>query len=529
MKPSLLIVDDEPTVRNGLIALVSERSNEWELLEPCSDGRSALETLRAGKVDVLLTDIRMPSFDGLRLTEEALRMFPNIVVIFISGYREFEYAQRAIQFGVTGFIVKPIAEEELFEVLDRARTAVQQRTSLREPNGMGSTSDAMLDALFYEAVRIGGQSEGSRKLGDALDLDRGSYALLCARCPAPVDACNSVFYAAPPAAVELARRGFETAVAARGGVPAARILVFRDILVAVVGGSTPEEAALRSRTLAGLISSYCRRSDCPSPVVGMSHVHRRHEELQNAFLEATAALEQGFYEGKRSLLEFDHKQLSEPRYPEALQDRLVTCLASADREATALCTQDIIETYARAKASPSRMEEHMRLLMARLDERLGSLLLDPDAVRTVIDPLVAVGRFWNFESFSKEFSRRMEQLCEQITHVIDGRLGRAVRRAVRYVEENYPRDLPQEEVARNVGLSPSYFSSCFKRETGKSFVEYLTEYRLEKARKLLTSSNLRTLDVASSVGFRDPKYFARIFKKSVGVTPSRYRKYAVDG
>ncbi|HUZ16983.1 MAG TPA: response regulator, partial [Spirochaetia bacterium] len=143
MKPSLLIVDDEPTVRNGLIALVSERSNEWELLEPCSDGRSALETLRAGKVDVLLTDIRMPSFDGLRLTEEALRMFPNIVVIFISGYREFEYAQRAIQFGVTGFIVKPIAEEELFEVLDRARTAVQQRTSLREPNGMGSTSDAM--------------------------------------------------------------------------------------------------------------------------------------------------------------------------------------------------------------------------------------------------------------------------------------------------------------------------------------------------------------------------------------------------
>jgi len=525
VRVSILIVDDEPKVRNGLVALIGGRSDEWEVLEPCSDGRSALESLRAIRVDVLLTDIRMPNFDGLRLIEEALRVSPDTVVVIISGYREFEYAQRAIQFGVIGFLVKPIDDDELFEVLDRARAAGENRMNLRDPNTTGSDSDAVLDALLFEVVRAGGRSEASAKLSDALGLDRRSYVVLCARCPAPLDAYDSVFYAAPPTAIELARRDLKRAA----GDDMSKLLVYRDILVAISKASKSAEATLRSRILAATISCYRSGSNFPNPAVGASLIHRGHEDLRNAFLEAAAALERGFYDGTKSFLVFNPGQLGEPRYPEALQDRLLACLASADREAVSLCTQDIIEMYARARASLLRLEEHMRLLMARVNERLGSLLLDADAVRTTVDPLVAVGRYWSFESFSREFSRRMDQLCDQIAHVIDGRLGRAVRRALRYVEENYRRDLPQEEVARSVGLSPSYFSSCFKKETGKSFVEYVTEYRLEKARELLTTSNLRTLDVACSVGFRDPKYFARIFKKSVGVTPSRYRKYAVDG
>ena len=122
----------------------------------------------------------------------------------------------------------------------------------------------------------------------------------------------------------------------------------------------------------------------------------------------------------------------------------------------------------------------------------------------------------------------MGALAARVEQANQNRLGRAVRRAVRFIEENYGRDLPLEEVAKSVGLSPSYFSSSFKRETGKNVVEYITEYRVEKAIELLCTTNLNTSEVAYRVGFNDPKYFTRIFKRSVGVTPSLYRRYSQE-
>jgi two-component system response regulator YesN len=166
--------------------------------------------------------------------------------------------------------------------------------------------------------------------------------------------------------------------------------------------------------------------------------------------------------------------------------------------------------------------------MNYFQERLSPLLPDPVGLRALCDCLTPVQKHGWFDKLQSEFLTVMEELCAMVQKAHQRRLGRSVARAIHYIEENYGRDLPLEEVAKSVALSPSYFSSFFKKETGKSFVEFVTEFRIERASELLCSTNLNTSEVAYRVGFNDPKYFARIFKRGVGVTPSEYRKYSQE-
>ena len=124
---TISIVDDEPRVRKGLAKLISSRGEAWKVSKLFSSGNTALEAARAERMDVILADIRMPGLDGLELANALHAASPDTVVVIMSGYKEFDYARRAMKVGVLDFIVKPIEEEELFAVLDRARAEVDRR------------------------------------------------------------------------------------------------------------------------------------------------------------------------------------------------------------------------------------------------------------------------------------------------------------------------------------------------------------------------------------------------------------------
>lgn len=149
---TISIVDDEPRVRKGLSKLISSRGEAWSACRLFSSGNAALEAARAERVDVILADIRMPGLDGLELAYALRTASPDTVVVIMSGYKEFDYARRAMKVGVLDFIVKPIEEEELFAVLDRARAEVERRKSDRLRAASAGDLDALKDALLTEAL-----------------------------------------------------------------------------------------------------------------------------------------------------------------------------------------------------------------------------------------------------------------------------------------------------------------------------------------------------------------------------------------
>ncbi|HTP59515.1 MAG TPA: response regulator, partial [Spirochaetia bacterium] len=170
MKYTISIADDEPRVRKGLQSLISARGADWEVCGLYHDGKTALAAAGEQRFDVLLADIRMPGMDGLELASALRAVSPETVVVVMSGYKEFDYARRAMKIGVLDFLVKPIEEGELFGVLDRARREIERRKSGRGEIPSLAGPDNTGDALFEEVLSPTAPAEAQEKLFAFLGL-----------------------------------------------------------------------------------------------------------------------------------------------------------------------------------------------------------------------------------------------------------------------------------------------------------------------------------------------------------------------
>ena len=121
------------------------------------------------------------------------------------------------------------------------------------------------------------------------------------------------------------------------------------------------------------------------------------------------------------------------------------------------------------------------------------------------------------------FISKIEDVCRNIISRKEENTVDLIHDAQVYIEQNYSRDLILDDVSKELQLSPYYFSKLFKKRTGKNFIEYLTDVRMEKAKELLRNSNKSMKEICLEIGYTDPNYFSRTFKKNVGVTPSEYK------
>ena len=133
----------------------------------------------------------------------------------------------------------------------------------------------------------------------------------------------------------------------------------------------------------------------------------------------------------------------------------------------------------------------------------------------------------NYEHLRKWFIDKMTEACCNIISKKEEQSSSLIKKAKAYIEEYYYKDLSLDDVSRIVDISPYYFSKLFKEETGENFIEYLTNIRIEKAKKLLHNRELSIKNICADIGYSDPNYFSRIFKKQVGLTPTEYRERLV--
>ena len=130
----------------------------------------------------------------------------------------------------------------------------------------------------------------------------------------------------------------------------------------------------------------------------------------------------------------------------------------------------------------------------------------------------------NMESLREWFLDKTREICTKMENSKEKEAVSVIDRAKEYIEENFRKDISLDDVSREVDISPYYFSKLFKQETGKNFIEHLTEIRLKNARELLQNSQLSIKEICAESGYSDPNYFSRIFKKYEGVTPSEIRE-----
>ncbi|WP_164472802.1 response regulator transcription factor [Cohnella candidum] len=528
----LLIVDDEELVREAI-----KEQMDWEKLGyrcagDCEDGAEALEFVERETPDIVLTDIGMPFMDGLELTRELSLRFPQVKVVILTGYDDFDYARQAVKLQAVDYILKPITSAELEGVLlklkeeldhegRRKRDYEQLRRQLAE--NMPLLRERFLERFVSTPMAEKAAADGCAFFGIAM---QGPFLVEAAirvdefaaeTSPTPSDQ-ELYRFAVYNIAQEIAARH-----------PGAE--VFRDVenrVLALFSGDDAEELQERSLATAEEIlksvSSYL-----PLRIsVGIGHTCRRGQHVPAVHQSALSALDYRFVTGGGEVIRITDMECRD-------RPALLSAVAWENELITKLKTGTARELDEWVDRLFAAFREHLfpievcYLYLQRIVLTLLHTLYETDGnlIRTfgeAENPILRINRFAKLD----EMEGWMKGLCADAVSAIQskredhGQL--QVEKAIAYVKEHYQDpDLSLKSVCKHISMSVSYFSTLFKQHTGKTFVEHVTQERMEKAKELLKLTAMKNYEIAYAVGYSDPHYFSGAFKKHEGDTPTDYR------
>ncbi len=518
------MVDDEETVRRGFETRIDWEGAGFEFLPPCENGRDAIAAMDRLQPDVVLTDICMPFEDGISVAAHAAARHPETVVVVLSGFDEFRYAQEAIRHNVFDYILKPVTARDLSALLLRVKAKLDARDRLVQ-DGAELRATADLSRSLSRERRIAeflaspGAASSPKNPVELFGFDPSVYA--CA------------------AIIAEDRRGDEGAGALRerfGRVfdSSQRVAVF--FPEEGLGGALVFERDLEScerqaeYDAARLVTAGDPRvQGGEAPCVGIGWSYREWRDAPRSYDEARAALA--------------YRLVRDPpgpfRYPRSSDEdratidqaslhmeRLLFGLRTGAVEQVSVLAGQFIQSLAASDLSPLRIRHEMQEFFAQALDELGDLGISAAAVADEL------GRDY-YEYVHSIDSRK------GILEAIDRIAGLSSRvNATRghnqsewktldfkeYVERHYSDpNLWIRTVAEGLSISESYLSKILRRQLKCSFVEYLTNFRVARARSLLESTDLMTYEIANAVGYPDAGYFGTVFKRLTDMTPTEYR------
>ncbi|MDF3005843.1 MAG: DNA-binding response regulator [Oscillospiraceae bacterium] len=523
----VVIADDEVRVCRLVQMLVDWNALGMELAGMASNGLEALELVEQAKPDILITDIRMPGCDGLELIERARQISPELEIVIISGYAQFEYAQSAIRYGVGDYLLKPIKQEALNTTLKKLAERCQSRAA---------------SFVAMEDLRQSSQKDHDRLRGRLME------DLLQGRLEAPTVEQLKNEYGFP-----VGTGLFQVYILKIDYIPGtienASLLALQSKVAQVL------EPALKSFYNVGLLQFY------RSTGYGVLHFEPYQKSairrvLRDCLNQLVA--QQLFYGSVEFSLAIGKAVQSSLELPQSLRSaRLAICgrlvegtgrLLESAPSPSPLRMRQVLDKYshgmeravdALSADEADRVVEDLRRAAVQVPDARGYELLElvlaagrmfavrlhlndqSDPVKDFAEHCELCGSAERLFDCLRCFQRRqLELLWEQQ----ENEAIRPIRIAKQYIQQHYNEPISLEDVCAATGFSVSYFSTMFKKENGEGFSKYLAWIRIEQAKTLLQDTGLSIAEVCDRVGYNDLKHFTSTFKKITSLNPGQYRK-----
>lgn len=507
----LVIVEDELMIRRGIEKHVPWRELEVDEIRTAENAEKAFEVCRSFQPDIILSDICMPGMNGIELCRRFRETLPDSQIVFMSGYVEKEYLMAAIDLGAVSYVEKPISVPALSEAVTKAVEKVKQVRKQSAQAQSGQPLHSLLwsrNAAVRETLRVFLPAEESRIL-----------ELASAYCIA--------LYKAEKTAAEAESRieGWEGILrdAVEKGVHlTVEALNETDYILLFSGGDRLEEQ-LRS------FFCVCRDRGKPAAAplkghfLGIGSVVRNIEELSLSYQKAEEALKRISYLNWGQYAWYDDPLWEwKDQISQEQQERFLRLLTNRKKREALLFLQ---ETYERLVAQKAELGFYVRNLYFTLD----NLISEADAALhfekkpqrrenvQVLDQALTLCQMHRF--VCEHLEKIMTDLDENQKSCY------IVKSVMELMHENLAcRELSIQYLADSVYLTPTYLSGLFKKKTGVTIGQYLTDIRMKKAQEYLKDPRYKIYQVAELVGYEDANYFAKTFKKKTGVHPSEYRE-----
>ena len=515
---NLLIVDDERLTREGLRDSIDFKSLGIDNIETAEDGQAGLKVCETFEPDIVLTDVRMPKMDGIRMMQGVQERYPDSAVIFMSGFSDKEYLKAAIRLRAVSYVEKPIDTDELTEAIRDALSQVRQRRNARQ--NMTATRRSSDFSLAYRLIKApDNYGTGDGITDDSFDFDIKDY-----------NNCFSVILQCYDPVVPLTEEEAERLSLLLDPVIAQyklkRIYTINNPLFVFHFFSQRELSQLNSSHLGQALAERLGE-ELKSFHLVIGRQVKGCRELSHSYNTAVINLQQCFFMPDNNCLLYRH--------------------ISGKTEFKSLNSSDRFSAFKKLLADHKRSEAKA-FLEDLLEEFTGNDYILPNQAREfyyrLLNILIEAGTEKklprdNYLPGSDLWERVSACHCVFELHdmIINGteafftgldmsRTESAVVYSIKtYISENYKSmDLSIMAISDHVNLSSSYVCTLFKSETGITLNQYITEYRLGRAKELLSDPRNRIADIAGEVGYSDSNYFSKIFRKSFGLSPSEFRE-----
>lgn len=524
----VLLVDDEEDVREGLVVEVDWEALDLRIVGLAENGREALEMAERVEPDIVVTDISMPFMDGLELAKRLRERNPLVKVVILTGYDEFDYARQAVSLSVDEYLLKPFSAGHLTELLTRLRAQmvaeVAEREDVQQLRDHYYTSLPLLQADLM-ATLLHRQKSPEYIHGKAkqcgLDLHGERYGVSVLTLHMDGDQSEDAELK-QFAALNIAAEVWTEHEAGHAFMHQETIVL---LYVDQWGGEDGEKR--QQQALENVMRSINHYLRIPA-TVGSGSIVNTLAGVKHAYEDALLALDYRLVPGTDPLIyiaDVERQTAGKLRFDELKQQTLTRCLKAG----TQAELEDALEIIFREITV-----EHGRSdIQLYLIEVLTNVWKAAQASGEAMEDIFGAGFQLYADLFRlpglSEAQGKVREVCLLVQHrIASGRqhvYKDIVEQALLFTKEHYADpDLSIQKVCGHLHISSGYFCGIFKKEVQLTFLQYLMQIRMEAAKELLRSTEMKSFEIAGQVGFAEPNYFSFCFKKHIGVSPKEYRK-----
>ncbi len=541
----VFLVEDEYAIREGIKKSVNWEANGYTLVGEAGDGEMAFPKIVKARPDILITDIRMPFMDGLELSRLVKKEIPNIKIVVLSGYDDFNYAKQAISIGVEEYILKPVSGENLLTELGKIADAinVERQDELAKDKYLRDMEEirTLAKQKFIHDMIDGKLSmqeslEQGRELG--IDITAAYYSIV-------------LFQAFPKNKAGVPSEE-EFDVAEYSGVSeeiysriretvseSPNVYLYEqvgDVLCFLEKSDSLNDMNQNTQKGIDIIKEIMStKSDwiyfisIGKPVERIRDVNSSYRDASKRFAERYMLDESFIFYGgndNSNVLDIggiDIKMVSQKTIFHFL------------RNGTLVEIDDLVSEYFSSlgeEAMESRLFCQYVLMEALISGMafLDSMNVSREKAASILGELSDPVRFVDSVDKAKDYiTRILKVLIEYRNQVSDKKYTEIIDKAREFIKAQYKNDeMSLQTVASYVNVSSNHFSAIFRKETGETFIDYLTKVRMDNAKDLLTCTSMKTSEIGFEVGYKDPHYFSYIFKKTIGMSPKEYRRMKKD-
>lgn len=526
-----ILVDDEALIRDAISSTIQWENYGFNLTATCQNAKEAVEILESNTPDLVITDICMPFMDGLELSKYIYENFPQVIVIIISGYNDFEYAKQAVRYQVQEYLLKPLTAAEFSDILTKVKKSLDKKNKEQKylekikhsyTENLSTLKNQFLAGLIADISMPADYI--SEKLDEFQPNLKGPY-YVCAilnTCKDSMEENSSETLSA--FSVYTMAKDIITSVGL-GEIfqdSANRLIIYFSSKTAEktfeIAESTCHEIHWKAMDLLGIELNIT----IGKPVYSL-------HKLPQSYQSADALMDNFFLTGGNQILKYSDfiQDIDDSSFNRIeWTNKILDFIKTDKKDELDFVLEQFIQTLRKNHVTKSKAILYIQSVVLSIMNFLDNTIFYSEDIfnkeqrlfdgLSEMEHLSDMGKALN--NFCTTVSKAIHSKHEDYHH-------KQAMIALDFIENNYSQcDLSLADVCAHLSISTSRFSTIFKAGTGETFVEALTRIRMEHAKDLLIHTSLKTYEIAEKIGFTDPHYFSIAFKKYTKMTPTEYIK-----